>query len=151
MPCAAAARSNSSRTCATRWCIRSSRGSSEIGKIQTLAILTTFVAGPALLDALGISQLYLPLLYVQVIGAGLQVALMAVLNVFFYLDQRRIVLFLCLEFLLLNVLFTAGTLWFGAALYGYGFTLAALLTLASGLMLLSRQLNRLEYETFMLQ
>ncbi len=127
------------------------QGLSEIGKIQTLAILTTFVAGPALLDALGISQLYLPLLHVQVIGAGLQVALMAVLNVFFYLDQRRIVLFLCLEFLLLNVLFTAGTLWFGAALYGYGFTLAALLTLASGLMLLSRQLNRLEYETFMLQ
>lgn len=127
------------------------QGLSEIGKIQTLAILTTFVAGPALLDALGISQLYLPLLHVQVIGAGLQVALMAVLNVFFYLDQRRIVLFLCLEFLLLNVLFTAGTLWFGAALYGYGFTLAVLLTLASGLMLLSRQLNRLEYETFMLQ
>jgi uncharacterized membrane protein len=127
------------------------QGLSEIGKIQTLAILTTFVAGPALLDALGISQLYLPLLYVQVIGAGLQVALMAVLNVFFYLDQRRIVLFLCVEFLLLNVLFTAATLWLGAALYGYGFTLAVLLTLASGLVLLSRQLSRLEYETFMLQ
>ena len=87
----------------------------------------------------------------QVIGAGLQVALMAVLNVFFYLDQRRIVLFLCVEFLLLNVLFTAATLWLGAALYGYGFTLAVLLTLASGLLLLSRQLSRLEYETFMLQ
>jgi len=127
------------------------QGLGEIGKIQTLAILTTFVAGPALLDALGISQLYLPLLYVQVIGAGLQVALMAVLNVFFYLDQRRIVLFLCVEFLLLNVLFTAATLWLGAALYGYGFTLAVLLTLASGLVLLSRQLSRLEYETFMLQ
>ena len=127
------------------------QGLSEIGKIQTLAILTTFVAGPALLDALGISQLYLPLLHVQVIGAGLQVALMAVLNVFFYLDQRRIVLFLCVEFLLLNVLFTAATLWLGAALYGYGFTLAVLLTLASGLLLLSRQLSRLEYETFMLQ
>lgn len=127
------------------------QGLSEIGKIQTLAILTTFVAGPALLDALGISQLYLPLLYVQVIGAGLQVALMAVLNVFFYLDQRRIVLFLCVEFLLLNVLFTAATLWLGAALYGYGFTLAVLLTLATGLVLLSRQLSRLEYETFMLQ
>ena len=105
----------------------------------------------ALLDALGISQLYLPLLYVQVIGAGLQVALMGVLNVFFYLLQRRIVLFLCIEFLLLNVLFTAATLWLGAALYGYGFTLAVLLTLATGLVLLSRQLSRLEYETFMLQ
>jgi polysaccharide biosynthesis protein PelG len=127
------------------------QGLSEIGKIQTLAVLATFVAGPALLGWLGISQLYLPLLYVQVIGAGLQVGLMAILNVFFYLDQRRIVLFLCIEFVVLNVALTGLTLWFGAALYGYGFALSVLITLATGLVLLSRQLNRLEYETFMLQ
>ena len=127
------------------------QGLSEIAKIQTLAVLTTFVAGPALLQALGISELYLPLLYVQVVGAGLQVGLMAVLNVFFYLDQRRIVLALCVEFVVLNILLTAATLRFGAALYGYGFTLAVLITLCTGLALLSRQLNRLEYETFMLQ
>jgi uncharacterized membrane protein len=127
------------------------QGLSEIGKIQTLAVLATFVAGPALLGWLGISQLYLPLLYVQVIGAGLQVGLMAILNVFFYLDQRRIVLFLCIEFVVLNVALTGLTLWFGAALYGYGFALSVLITLATSLVLLSRQLNRLEYETFMLQ
>ena len=127
------------------------QGLAEIGKIQTLAVLATFVAGPALLHVLGISSLYLPLLYVQVIGAGLQVGLMAILNVFFYLDQRRIVLFLCFEFVLLNVALTAFTLWFGAALYGYGFALAVLITLGTGLALLSRQLGRLEYETFMLQ
>ena len=127
------------------------QGLSEIGKIQTLAVLATFVAGPALLRALGISELYLPLLYVQVIGAGLQVGLMAVLNVFFYLDQRRIVLFLCSQFVVLNIVFTAISLAWGAALYGYGFTLAVLITLVTGLVLLSRRLNRLEYETFMLQ
>ena len=127
------------------------QGLSEIGKIQTLAVLVTFVAGPALLRTLGISELYLPLLYVQVIGAGLQVGLMAVLNVFFYLDQRRVVLLLCSEFVILNIIFTAISLAFGAALYGYGFTLAVLLTLVTGLILLSRRLNRLEYETFMLQ
>lgn len=127
------------------------QGLGEIAKIQTLAVLMTFVAGPALLRALNISELYLPLLHVQVIGAGLQVGLMAILNVFFYLDQRRIVLFLCIEFVLLNVILTACTLAFGAALYGYGFTLSVLITLCTGLILLTRQLNRLEYETFMLQ
>ena len=127
------------------------QGLGEIAKIQTLAVLATFVAGPALLRSLEISELYLPLLYVQVIGAGLQVGLMAILNVFFYLDQRRIVLMLCIEFVLLNVLLTSFTLWFGAALYGYGFTLSVLITLCSGLVMLSRQLSRLEYETFMLQ
>ncbi|KLR58704.1 exopolysaccharide Pel transporter PelG, partial [Diaphorobacter sp. J5-51] len=127
------------------------QGLGEIAKIQTLAVLVTFVAGPWLLDTLGISRLYLPLLHVQVVGAGLQVGLMAVLNVFFYLDQRRTVLLLCAMFVLLNVALTGLTLAFGAALYGYGFALATLLTLATGLLLLSRRLHRLEYQTFMLQ
>ncbi len=127
------------------------QGLAEIGKIQTLAVLVTFVAGPTLLGALGISELYLPLLHIQVIGAGLQVILLSVLNVFFYLDQRRIILFLCAEFLALNVALTAFTLWKGAAYYGYGFTLAVLITLCTALALLDRKLNRLEYETFMLQ
>ena len=114
-------------------------------------MLVTFVAGPALLDALGISSLYLPLLHVQVVGAGLQVGLMAILNVFFYLDQRRIVLVLCVEMVLLNIVFTALTLHLGAAFYGYGFAGSMLVTLCTGMVLLTRQLNRLEYETFMLQ
>ena len=127
------------------------QGLGEIAKIQTLAVLVTFVAGPALLDALGISSLYLPLLHVQVVGAGLQVGLMAILTVFFYLDQRRIVLVLCVEMVVLNIVFTALTLHLGAAFYGYGFAGSMLITLCTGMVLLTRQLNRLEYETFMLQ
>jgi uncharacterized membrane protein len=38
-----------------------------------------------------------------------------------------------------------------SARHGYGFTLSVLITLCTGLILLPRQLNRLEYETFMLQ
>jgi uncharacterized membrane protein len=127
------------------------QGLGEIAKIQTLAVLVTFVAGPAVLDGLGISRLYLPLLHVQVIGAGLQVGLMAILNVFFYLDQRRTVLLLCIEFVLLNVVLTGLTMYFGAAFYGYGFALATLITLSTGLALLTQSLNQLEYRTFMLQ
>lgn len=127
------------------------QGLSEIAKIQTLAILVTFVAGPAILSALNISELYLPLLHIQVIGAGLQVVLLSVLNVFFYLDQRRIILILCAEFLSLNILLTALSLWLGAAFYGYGFTLSVLTTLLTALLLLDKKLARLEFETFMLQ
>ena len=75
----------------------------------------------------------------------------AILNVFFYLDQRRTVLLLCIEFVVLNVVLTGLTLAFGAALYGYGFALATLITLSTGLALLTRSLNQLEYRTFMLQ
>ena len=49
------------------------------------------------------------------------------------------------------LLLTALTLHFGASWYGYGYCAATLLTLVVGLFLLDRKLDRLEYETFMLQ
>ena len=127
------------------------QGLVEIGKIQTIAVLVALVAGPATLAALGISELYLSLFYIQTVGASLQVGLLALLNIFFYLDQRRIVLTLCCFFTVVNILLTAMTLHLGAAWYGYGYTVATLITLVIGLYLLDRKMDRLEYETFMLQ
>lgn len=127
------------------------QGLFEIVKIQAIAVLLVFVLGERLLDWLGISTLYLPLLYIDVVAAGLQVVLLGVLNVFFYLDKRRIVVFLCLLFLLSNILLTSLSLYLGAYYYGYGFALSLLITVLTGMHLLSRKLDLLEYETFMLQ
>jgi uncharacterized membrane protein len=104
-----------------------------------------------LLEWLGISTLYLALLHVDVIAAGLQVVLLGILNVFFYLDKRRIVLALTALFVVLNVVFTAVTIRLGPAFYGYGFAAALLIVVMLGAWNLSRTLARLEYETFMLQ
>ena len=127
------------------------QGIYEIIKIQSMAVLVVFVAGPTLLDLLGISQLYLSLLYVDVVAAGLQVVLLGLLNVFFYLDKRTEVLLLSTLFLVLNVAFTAMTLLAGAPFYGYGFALSLLATVLTAMLLLDGKLQRLEYETFMLQ
>jgi uncharacterized membrane protein len=127
------------------------QGIYEIIKIQSMAVLVVFVAGPTLLDFLGISRLYLSLLYVDVVAAGLQVVLLGLLNIFFYLDKRREVLLLSTLFLLLNVALTALTLRLGAPYYGYGFALALLATVLIGMLMLDEKLHRLEYETFMLQ
>ncbi|HSD40179.1 MAG TPA: exopolysaccharide Pel transporter PelG [Rhodocyclaceae bacterium] len=127
------------------------QGLMEIGKIQTLALLIALIAGPAALQALGISPLYQPLFNIQTLGASLQVGLLALLNVFFYLDQRRIVLQVSVLFALGNIAFTALTLHLGAAWYGYGYCVATLLALVVGLYQLDRKLDHLEYETFMLQ
>jgi uncharacterized membrane protein len=127
------------------------QGLFEIVKIQAIAALLVFVLGEKLLDWLGISTLYLPLFYVDVVAAGLQVVLLGVLNVFFYLDKRHIVVFLCTLFLLLNVALTSLSLYLGASFYGYGFALALLITVLTGMHMLSRKLDMLEYETFMLQ
>jgi uncharacterized membrane protein len=127
------------------------RGLFEIIKIQAIASLIVLIAGPQLLEWAGIPQLYLPLLYIDVVAAGLQVVLLGLLNVFFYLDKRRTVLFVTALFLALNGLFTWATLHLGVTWFGYGFALAVLVSVLAGFYLLDRKLESLEYETFMLQ
>ena len=127
------------------------RGLFDIAKIQAMAVLVTFALGGALLEWLGISTLYLPLLYVDVVGAALQVVLLGILNILFYLDQRRAVLVLTATLPVSNIVFTAITLQLGAPWFGYGFALAMLLTVMVGLWILHRKLDVLEYQTFMLQ
>ncbi len=123
----------------------------EIVKIQTIAGLLLIVVGQSVLAWLGISTLYLPLLYIDVIAAGLQVVLLGILNVFFYLDKRRIVLVLCSTFVGLNLILTLVSIRLGPAFFGYGFAVALLVVVVAGLVMLQRKLAVLEYETFMLQ
>ncbi|MFO7541397.1 MAG: exopolysaccharide Pel transporter PelG [Thiobacillus sp.] len=127
------------------------QGIMEIIKIQSITVLVVFAAAPAVLGLLDISELYLPLLYVDVVAASLQVVLLGVLNVFFYLDQRRILVLLTALFVIGNLIFTPISIVLGASFYGYGFALSLLIAVITGLRLLDRKLDQLEYETFMLQ
>ena len=127
------------------------QGLFDITKIQGITVLAIFALGSNLLSWLGMSQLYLPLLYVDVVAAALQVVLLGVLNILFYLDRRRIVVALTGLFLISNIVLTWLSMQLGAAYYGYGFALSLLLTVITGLTVLNRRLDVLEYETFMLQ
>ncbi len=127
------------------------QGIYQIIKIQTIAALGLFIAAPWILQQLHISTLYLPLLFINLVSAGLQVVLLGVINVFFYLDNRWIVLGLTGLFVALNIGFTAVTLWLGPEFYGYGIAGALTLTIMLGFRFLDRVLDRLEYKTFMLQ
>jgi polysaccharide biosynthesis protein PelG len=123
----------------------------EIVKIQSISVLIVFVLGPWVLERMGISAIYVPLLYVDVIAASLQVLLLAILTIFYYLDKRRVVLLLTGICLLLNVVLTGITLSLGPAFYGYGFALALLATVVMSMVFMEKKLATLEYETFMLQ
>lgn len=127
------------------------QGLFEIIKIQSLAVLFYFVIGPDVLKFFGISELYELLLMIMLIGAGLQVVFLGLLNVFFYLDRRRTVLLLVALFALLNIGFTLLSIKLGPAWYGYGFAGSLLVVVLLGFFLLDRQLDKLEYRTFMLQ
>jgi uncharacterized membrane protein len=76
---------------------------------------------------------------------------MGVMNVFFYLDKRVIVMGSVGAFVVLNVIFTAITLAHNPAWYGYGFAASLLVVVMGSLYMLDRKLEVLEYETFMLQ
>jgi len=123
----------------------------EIVKIQAVVLLLILAFGHLVLDALGISSLYMPLMMVDVIAASLQVLLLGLLNVFFYLDARRTVLRLCLAFVLLNGILTGITLYMQPDYYGYGFALTLLILVAAAVQLLDRKFSKLEYETYMLR
>lgn len=126
------------------------QGIFEIIKIQSIAILVIFVFAPVLLNLFGISQYYISLLYVDVVGAGLQVVFLGIMNVLFYLDKRIIALLLTILFAVSNLLFSLLSVYLGANWYGYGFAVSLLITVAVGLYWLDRKMAILEYETFML-
>jgi len=127
------------------------RGFGEILQVQGVTLVTILVAGPALLRAAGISPLHLRLLLVDSVAVALQVMFLAILNVLFYLDQRRPALVLIALFAAGNFVFTLVTQALGPDWFGFGFASAALLASAAGLPVLSRKLERLDREIFMRQ
>lgn len=127
------------------------QGLKEICKVQGLTVLLLFLFAPYLFDLLGMSPYYLPLFYIDLIGVSVQVVFMALLNIFFYLDKRAVVLRLCVLFVVLNALLTLLSLYLGPSFFGYGFTLSLVICVVAGLLQLSSALDSLEYDTFMLE
>lgn len=127
------------------------RGLVEILQVQGVTLVAILVAGRPLLRAVGISALHLRLLLVDAAAVALQVLFLAILNVLFYLDERRPALGLIALFAGANLVLTLATQALGPEWYGFGFATAALLASAAGLPILSRRLERLDRETFMRQ
>lgn len=126
------------------------QGILEIFKVQGLTVMLGFLWAPNVLDLIGISQVYVPLLYVDMVGVSVQVVLMAALNVFFYLDRRDTVLIVAAIFLVSNIVLTLVTQALGPVFFGYGFVGASVISTFAALVFLNRIVGALEYETFML-
>ena len=127
------------------------RGFAEILQVQGITLVVILLGGPALLRAADISALHLRLLLVDATAVALQVMFLAILNVLFYLDERRPALALIAVFAAGNLGFTLITQALGPDWYGFGFALAALVASAAGLPVLSRKLERLDRDIFLRQ
>lgn len=119
-------------------------------KVQGATTCLLLLTGRELLAWLGISGVPLALLNIDLVAVVIQLLLLAVLTVLFYLDQRQAALSLCLLFFVSNTAFSWVSLGLGPAWHGYGFFASVLLTAAVGLVILLKKLDQLEYETFML-
>jgi uncharacterized membrane protein len=123
----------------------------DIVKVQGITLVVCATLGPWILSLAGISELHLPMFYIDATGVALQVILLAVTSMFFYLDRRRAVSWLTLLLFVSNASLTWLTQRMGPEFYGYGFALAMALTSLAGLILLSLTFQHLVRDTFMRQ
>lgn len=123
----------------------------EILMIQGILDIILFLTAPTVFELLNIPLLYLGLLYILTIGAMLQIAFMSVLAILYYLDRKKVAMWLCISFFVSNATLTLISINMGPAMFGYGYTGALLLVLMASLVVLRNEMNRLDYETFMLQ
>ncbi|MBU2755314.1 exopolysaccharide Pel transporter PelG [Acidithiobacillus sp. CV18-2] len=120
----------------------------DIAKIQGATVLLAFAFTPQLLHVLGYSQNYARIFEFDVVGVSLQLLLMSLLNVYFYLDLRVRAMVLSVLFFIGNLFFTWLTLRAGPFFYGMGFVIALFLVDTLGIYLLARDLERIDYLTF---
>lgn len=123
----------------------------QIFKVQGITLALLLLWSKDILAALNIDMAYLHLLYIDLVGVSLQVLVMAILNVMFYLDKRYQALILVSFVAVMNLSLTQLTIVLGPEYYGYGFAVTMLFASLIGLVQLNSQFDRLEYNTFMLQ
>lgn len=121
----------------------------QIIRIQGITVLALYLMGPTIVQWLGISEKFVHLYYIDLIGVAAQVLMLAVLNVAFYLDKLRDALILTATLLFTNTVFTLITIKLGPVFYGYGFGLSMTLTAFVGMFLVSNELENIEFNTFM--
>ena len=125
------------------------RGILDICKVQGLVVVLCIVFAPEILRFFGISTLHVTLFYVDVLGVSLQVILLTVISILFYLDRRITVLALTGLLLVSNTVGTVLSQQSGVAFYGFGFTGAVSLTCLVGLIVLRAKFDNLVMDTFM--
>ena len=135
----------------TQMVVTAREGIYDIIKIQGFTLLGLIALGPSLLTVFHIPTLYFPLLAIDSVGVGLQLLVMAGLNILFYLDRLRTTAVISAAMLIGNLGFSYLSLLLGPFYYGYGFALAMLLPAVLALTVIDRAMDKLNYTTFMLR
>lgn len=119
-------------------------------KAQIYLFLVAITAGSFIFYWLNISSIYLPLFLICLVAAFLNLIFWAMLDIIFYLDKIKQAVGLTFLFLVSNVIFTLMSIQMGIYYFGYGLGFSLLLTVSIAFFLLNREVENLEYETYML-
>lgn len=119
-------------------------------KTQLVITIVFFLSVSFVFSIFNINPLYLNLLLILIIGAGLNVILWGLLNILYYLTKYTQALYVTFFFCLSNFVFTLFSLHAGPLYYGYGFNISLLLSIILGLIFLNESFENLEYSTFMM-
>ena len=124
-------------------------GLHDILRVQGLTVAVLLLTGDRVLGLFRIPVFYAYLFKIDVVGVAFQTLLLGIFTILFYLDYRRLVLWMCALFAALNIGLSILSQSLGPRFYGLGFTVAVAVTTLLSLHALSSKLDRLEFETFM--
>lgn len=120
-----------------------------ITQTQMIIFISVYLLSQAIFKLFGITLLHQSLLYLCIIAASLQIILLSIINFFIYLDQRKIILFLSLLFLITNIIFTKISIHLGVNFFGLGTVMSLLLTIICGLYMLNEKILKFDFQVFM--
>jgi uncharacterized membrane protein len=123
----------------------------EVILIQAVVDIMIFLAAPYIFEMLKIPKLYMNLFFILTIGAMLQLGFMIILAILYYLDRRTKAMWLSFLFFVLNFGLTWLSIYMGPTYFGYGYAVSLLITFTISLYIIRQTMQRLDYETFMLQ
>lgn len=104
-----------------------------------------------LIDIFNLNPYQSGILRIGILGAFLQMGFVMVLNIAFYFDFQKDTTIMCFIFFILNGLLTLLTVGTGFHTFGFGFAIAAFLTVFVSFSMLNHKLKNLDYWTFMRQ
>lgn len=119
-------------------------------KTQSCAIIMLFLLSSYLFEKFELVPIYWNILFVLVIGAGLNAVLWALLSFLFYMTKYKQAVYVSLVFLISNFTFTLLSFYAGPWYFGYGYSFSLLLSIACALTVLNTDFKDIGYSTFMM-
>ncbi len=121
----------------------------EVLRLQGIVTIALFLLSERIFAFFGFPKIYIPLFHIDLIGTYMQLLLITVLSLLFYLNRQKETLIMTGLLLVLNVSLSYLSIQLGPFYHGYGFTASFFFVSLLGLYYLNRVLRRITYETFM--